>query len=65
MNNPLSESNRKLLIDLLTLNCISYLESFPECQIVETRAGDAVQSHEFLLWEKRNSPFILPHDMRR
>mmetsp|Transcript_2419 Transcript_2419/g.3788 ORF Transcript_2419/g.3788 Transcript_2419/m.3788 type:complete len:267 (-) Transcript_2419:4016-4816(-) len=50
--------------DKIALNCITYLETFEECRNVNFQCGDGAASHESVLWEKRNSPYKLPTDLK-
>jgi tubulin polyglutamylase complex subunit 2 len=62
---PITHVERRNLFDKAALGCISYLERCEECRTVTFHGNEAVPSHEFLLWEKRNIPLKLPDDMRK
>eukprot|EP01041_Mallomonas_annulata_P006454 gene6454-13037_t len=43
---------------------LAQLEGFDEVCDLEFHARDPVQTHEFLIWERKNAPFKLPSDFK-
>lgn len=54
----------KDLFDETCLAVLSRINSFEEVDSVDFKAGESTQQHEFSTWEKRNSPFKIPDDMK-
>jgi hypothetical protein len=57
--------DKRTLFDKTALNVLSFLESCAECNSVDFTAGDELLPHEVLIWEKKNSPFKLPTDLKK
>ena len=53
----------KLLFDRVCLHCISYLETFNECEGVEFFSPRKAGPADFASWEKKNLPYKLPADL--
>lgn len=58
-------TDRRNIFDRIALGCISYLEHCEDCSTVTFQSNDGAPSHEFLIWDKKHSPFNLPEDLRR
>eukprot|EP01031_Cornospumella_fuschlensis_P036532 gene36532-44318_t len=48
----------------MALGVISYLETFPEIRAVAFQGNDPAQGSEIITWERKNSPFKLPADVK-
>lgn len=59
-----STTDKRSLFDRLALGCITHLESFPECRTITFQGNDGAQSLDFLSWERKNSPFKLPAELK-
>eukprot|EP01031_Cornospumella_fuschlensis_P029972 gene29972-36200_t len=57
-------SEKRALFDRMALGVISYLETFPEIRAVAFQGNDPAQGSEIITWERKNSPFKLPADVK-
>jgi hypothetical protein len=50
--------------DRMALGCISHLEAFSEVRTVLFQGNDPATQLEFISWERKNSPWKLPIDLK-
>lgn len=55
---------KKDLFDSVSMRCISQLESFEDVCTIDFLYSEGLSSHDFAIWEKRNSPYKLPDDFK-
>lgn len=57
--------DRKTKLDKTLLSCLTQLESFEECSIIENlHGGGYCSTSDISTWEKKNVPYILPSDLK-
>eukprot|EP01038_Epipyxis_sp_PR26KG_P013865 gene13865-18594_t len=56
---------KRFQFDKIALNCLSYIESFDECELVDFQLLDGLTNHEILLHERKNQPIKLPKDLKK
>ena len=59
-----TQNSNRQLFDRVCLHCISYLETFNECEGVELFSPHKASSGDFSSWEKKNLPYKLPADLK-
>ena len=61
-----STNNKRTIFDKMALNCLYYLENcFPDCAMsIDFQAGDEALLHEIISWDRKNSPYKLPSDLK-
>lgn len=52
------------LFNIHAFSCLTRLEMNEEFDSLDFNAGEAVKSHQFITWEKKNTPIKLPEDLK-
>jgi hypothetical protein len=65
MDKSVGSSSNKEIFDMISFHCLSALENHEEIEVVDFQVNEAVKPHLFQLWQSKNSPYILPDDLKQ
>lgn len=60
-----ADAAKRETFDIISFGCLSALEAHEEIESVDFIVNDAIQPHLFHLWQSKNSPYILPGDLKQ